>query len=232
MFWARYFFGAKAIADEEARKHKLLSAAQLFDDEDFKWDEEETAFSSCEAASAAKKSDAADHQEDAAKIKTETVEGYPTCEDKEDKVQQPAAADMKGSPDTFQAASESQDENKTEPVQADESVESASSTSLKESSRDAIDSDESNKDVQVQSLINVQFHVTLEKHDDNSSPNLGKSASPCVDGTCSAIGSDESSGSTVFVHDEIEEPRREEKAAKVTETTEKDEKDDDWADWE
>jgi len=57
---------------------------------------------------------------------------------------------------------------------------------------------------------------------------LGKSTSTCIDGTCSANGSDESSGSTVFVsHEEVKREK-----AEVQESAEKDEKDDDWADWE
>ncbi len=42
-FWSRYFFQAGPIAEEEARKKKLLTSAELFDDdENFMWDEDES----------------------------------------------------------------------------------------------------------------------------------------------------------------------------------------------
>ena len=41
-FWCRYFFQAGPMTSEEARKNKLLTTTELFDDEEFAWDEDES----------------------------------------------------------------------------------------------------------------------------------------------------------------------------------------------
>ncbi|EKX48193.1 hypothetical protein GUITHDRAFT_151816 [Guillardia theta CCMP2712] len=211
LFWARYFFGAKSIADEEARKHKFLTAAQLFDDEDFKWDEDETAsLPSNQAGFPASKSESKDSKEDQVEVpETDPVERDVHCEDQAPKSKQTDAGDAETSLFTSEPISKSEEnfgDDKT-----DERFESDSETQ-KGNEKDMGDTTEGSQDVK----------------DDLPSALLGKSTSTCIDGTCSANGSDESSGSTVFVsHEEVKREK-----AEVQESAEKDEKDDDWADWE